>query len=125
MWVQDKPSMLEWFSCDPIVEADDAFRPELPLVAPPRPDGFDIPTYQLPDIEIEAVLQKREADVYCLGKVDLVGMDVLSRLFDDHRVRDARAEVVHEKTGKYLLPDGLLLSRVKVCQPDGVFQPPE
>ena len=67
--------LLGWLSCDPIVEADYAFWTEFPLVAPPRPDGFDIPVYQLSDVNVEAFLQEREADMYCLGKVDLVSSD--------------------------------------------------
>lgn len=63
--------------------------------------------------------------MYRLGEVDFVDMNVLFRLFDDYRVRDAGTEVVHEEPCEDLLPDGLLLPRMEVRQPDGVFQPPE
>lgn len=117
--------MLGWLSCDPIVEADDTFGAELPLIASPRSDGLDISSYQLSDIDIEAVFQKREADVYRLGEVDFVDMNVLSRLFDDYRVRYAGTEVVHEEPGEDFLLDRLLLPRMEICHPDGIFQPSE
>ena len=63
--------------------------------------------------------------MYRLGEVDFVDMDVLSRLFDDYRVRYAGTEVVHEEPGEDFLLDRLLLPRMEICHPDGIFQPSE